>query len=454
MVKVVDHEGKGSHGDHAGRDALRRFFSLGLFGLLSVVSVSSAALSIGSYRCASSNTGGAGGYCRSAPPIEIRAGGSYRESSTSGRYTVKGDQILFSASTIRGPGQLVDDSTIRFQYTYKGLANTVTYHCFNCSNAPAPGPAQRANSAAAKRVGVTLYIAFAEAISGATSFAMVPREQASRFGHQSALPAGAVTGLVVDVSRSQVRLATNRDNPLAVDQDYVVFLVYPAETVAVAAFHLPAVKSDFEGYLQGGIYRNGLPQAAYSAPSPADGLVPGDGPPPSAGEFGMESGAGPEAPPPPAPTAGSPYSLGQEPPVAYPAPPGTYPAPPPSPYPASPSYPSPTAAVPAKAAAPAKARPAKSLQGFTRALKTIENVVNALGSEQGQTPPADTSPGSYPASAPGAYPAPAANGYPAPTPGAYPGNSPASSGYPAPSVMSAPKCNPNIPKYSQAGCVE
>lgn len=462
MARIVEHQRQDLHCDKAGLQALRRIVSLGLFCVLSALSASSGALVLGSYRCASFNAGGAGGRCHFAPPIEIRADGSYTESSTTGRYTLKGDQIIFSESTVRGPGQVIDDNAFRFQYTYKGLAHTSTYRCFGCSGAAASAPAQQAKGAASARVGVTLHIEFSEAVAGATSFAIVPRESASQFRHHSALPAGAVSGLVVDVSQSQVRLATSRNNLLVVGQPYVVFLVYPAETVAVAAFHLPAVKSDFEGRLQGGIHRNSLPLASPSAPPSANGPAPVSA--------GMESGPGADYPPATESALGSPYP-----------PPGPQE---PAAYPASPAYPTPPGMPPQGAATPgAPADPAQALEGFARALKHIGDLFNALG-QQGQSPPVGASgPSSYPAPAPSSYPAPAPSGYPPPAPSDYPAPAPSSypppSAYPAPpteapsaypptsppatalgsypsapSAVSAPKCNPNIPKYSQPGCVE
>lgn len=252
------------HRRSAARQALGRALARCLLFVLSAAGASAWALSPGAYRCVSFNVGGAGGRCTSTLPIELRADGSYTESSTTGRYTVRDGQVVFSESRIRGPGHVIDDTAFRFQYTYKGLVHTATYQCFDCSraaatSAPVSTSAHRTPGAAAMRVGVTLTIEFSEQVAGATSFVIVPREAASQFGHRSALPPGAVGGLVSDVSRSQVRLATNRYNRLVTGQPYVVFLVYPAETVAVAAFDLPAVTSDFEGRLSGGIYRSGLP---------------------------------------------------------------------------------------------------------------------------------------------------------------------------------------------------
>lgn len=454
MARIVEHKRQDLHGKHAGRHAVRRVFSLGLLCVLSAASASSGALGLGAYRCVSFNAGGAGGRCPSAPPIEIRADGSYTESSTTGRYTVKGGQVVFSESTVRGPGQLIDDNTLRFQYTYKGLAHTATYQCSGCSADAAPTSAHQANGAAPMRVGVTLHIEFSEAVSGATSFVIVPRELASQFRHHSALPAGAVSGLVVDVSQTQVRLATNRYNQLAADHPYVVFLVYPAETVAVAAFHLPAVKSDFEGQLRGGLYRSGLPLASHSAPP--SGNAPAPPPVSLGGEPGPVAGDSPA----PESAMASPYPLpGPDGPAAYPGP-TAYPTPPGA-----------SAQGPATPGTPAD--PVQTLEGWARALKHIGDLFNALG-PQGQAPPAAVSaPSGYPAPVPSSYPPPSAypappseapsaypppSAYPAPpseAPGAYPAPATALRSYPsAPSSVSAPKCNPNIPKYSQPGCVE
>ncbi|OGB32576.1 MAG: hypothetical protein A3F78_11240 [Burkholderiales bacterium RIFCSPLOWO2_12_FULL_61_40] len=382
--------------------------------MLSAVGAFSWALSPGAYRCVSFNAGGAGGRCPSAPPIEIRADGSYTESSTTGRYTLKDGQIVFSESRIRGPGQLIGDNAFRFQYSYNGLAHTSTYQCFRCTGAVASS--EPASGGAATQVGVTLLIEFSESVAGATGFVIVPRESASRFKHYAALPAGAVSGLVVDVSQSLLRLETNRNNRLVVNRPYVVFLVYPAETVAVAAFHLPSTKTDYEGRLTGGIYRGGLPQASSVAPPPAND------PPPSAVGGGFPAG-----------------------PTAYPAPPG-------SPMQGSP-------------APDASADPAQALEGFARTLKNIGDLFNALG-QQGQALPVGASgPSSDPAPVPGSYTTPSAyptaptepsSSYPPPSaypdplagaPGGYPPSAPTTSAPP-------PKCHPNIPKYSQPDCVE
>jgi hypothetical protein len=415
--------------------------SASLLGLLSVLGSPCEAIGYGAYRCVSFNVGGAGGRCTNAPPINIRPDGSYSESSTTGRYSVSNGRIVFSQSSIRGPGELLDDNTIRFQYTYKGLAHTATYLCADCSNAPVPTAQARPSGTNAARVGVTLHIDFTQAISGATGFAIVPRELASQFEHHSALPAGAVSGLVVDVSSTKVRLVTNRYNQLAVNQHYVVFLSYAAETVAVAAFYLPTVPTDYEGRLRGGIYRNTLPPATASAPSSAPDLTP------------------PRVVPPPSPGAGFAPPAPDAPSVhAYPAPPGTaypsaaVPPAPPAPYPAgSPSYPAPPGAPQAGAEPGSSADSAQSLEGLARALKTLGDLFNSLGQPRQSSPMGAPPPSAYPApgeQAPSAYPAAPPGPYETPAP-------PPTTSYPsAPAAVPGPKCNPNIPKYSQPACVE
>lgn len=81
----------------------------------------------GTYRCWSFNVGGIGQKCTS-PPIVFTADGSYTMSSERGTYTANGDTVVLSESKIRGPGTLLEDKRqIRFEYTYNGLAQTVTY---------------------------------------------------------------------------------------------------------------------------------------------------------------------------------------------------------------------------------------------------------------------------------------------------------------------------------------
>lgn len=79
----------------------------------------------GTYRCVSFNVGGRGGRCTS-PPLMLQANGEYDMSSEHGTYTVEGNQIVLSESKIRGAGHLQDNEIV-FEYSYKGLQQTVTY---------------------------------------------------------------------------------------------------------------------------------------------------------------------------------------------------------------------------------------------------------------------------------------------------------------------------------------
>ncbi|MDO8598647.1 MAG: hypothetical protein Q7S02_00900, partial [bacterium] len=83
---------------------------------------------VGTYRCWSYNVSGGGGSCRLAPPIVLTKDGTYTESSTRGKFTLRGNRITLSKSTLRGPGTISDDGMrIRFEYTYRGWRHTVTY---------------------------------------------------------------------------------------------------------------------------------------------------------------------------------------------------------------------------------------------------------------------------------------------------------------------------------------
>lgn len=78
------------------------------------------------YRCWQMNAGGVGGYCRTSPPIVFNSDGTYRESSRGGRYTVSGDRVTMSGSTVRGPGRIAGNNIV-FKYNYQNLEYTVTY---------------------------------------------------------------------------------------------------------------------------------------------------------------------------------------------------------------------------------------------------------------------------------------------------------------------------------------
>lgn len=97
-----------------------------IIGLAAVVILSAEVRAQSTYRCWNFNAGGRGGMCRTSPPIIFNADGSYQESSARGTYSVSGDRVTMSASTIRGPG-LISGNNIVFQYSYQGLDYTVTY---------------------------------------------------------------------------------------------------------------------------------------------------------------------------------------------------------------------------------------------------------------------------------------------------------------------------------------
>lgn len=80
----------------------------------------------GTYRCVSFNVGGRGGRCTS-PPLVLRADRQYLMSSEHGTYSVRNNRIFLSASRIRGAGRLQGGNEIVFEYTYRGLPQTVTY---------------------------------------------------------------------------------------------------------------------------------------------------------------------------------------------------------------------------------------------------------------------------------------------------------------------------------------
>lgn len=83
----------------------------------------------GTYRCWSFNVAGSGaGSCRTQPPLILQADGSYTFSSEKGTYQIQDGKIVLSASTIRGPGMLLEENMqIRFEYDYNGKHYTTTY---------------------------------------------------------------------------------------------------------------------------------------------------------------------------------------------------------------------------------------------------------------------------------------------------------------------------------------
>lgn len=100
------------------------FFSVALFFVPDVIVQSNL---VGTYRCVSFNVGGRGGRCTS-PPLNLLANGQYQMSSEQGTYAVRNNRIFLSESKIRGAGRLQGGNEIIFEYTYRGLVQTVTYH--------------------------------------------------------------------------------------------------------------------------------------------------------------------------------------------------------------------------------------------------------------------------------------------------------------------------------------
>lgn len=107
-----------------------------LVAVLWAATVASASPTVaGHYRCLSYNVSGGGGSCRLAPSLTLNPDGTYRMSSERGTWRVAGDRVHLSASKIRGPGRLVKDNRMVFEYTYRGWQHTITYGCTDCGGA-------------------------------------------------------------------------------------------------------------------------------------------------------------------------------------------------------------------------------------------------------------------------------------------------------------------------------
>jgi len=119
------------------------------------------------YRCWMFNVeGGGGGYCRTSAPIILYEDGTYKESTTRGKYTVKGNQIVFSKSTVRGPG-LIKDNKIIFRYVYDGQRQTTTYllesgrpPTASTASAADTSPSAGSKQATGKRITVDVTVRF------------------------------------------------------------------------------------------------------------------------------------------------------------------------------------------------------------------------------------------------------------------------------------------------------
>ncbi len=407
------------------------------------------ALEPGTYRCASYNVSGGGGSCRTFQPLVLSADGTYRHSSTQGYWRVQGTQLLLSESTLWGPGEVIGNDAIRFEYDYRGWHHILTWVCESCGAGAADSPAaESAVSLSPGHVGITLTLEFNQAIGSVSGFVVVPAETAGRYTHNAPLPQGAIQGLAWETGPTVVQLASNRYNKLMSGRRYVVFLAWPRETLPVAILDLPPTQQDYAARLPARL-NVGLPPPKVVAPYSAPSAYP---PPPA---YPVDPAAAPG--------------------VAYPpgrsSPSGVYPPP-------AASGPPPDSTSPSA--------PSTIVQGvddFVRALQGLGETLQSLGRSQktqDRSPSPDAGPapryppplpvGPYPESPSPSYPPapdtavsypPALPTYPVPVdplPGNYP-VPPQPESYPVPSggyspFPSGPRCKLNIPKYSQPGCVE
>jgi hypothetical protein len=217
----------------------------------------SSALLPGSYRCLSYNVSGGGGSCANMPRLTLNPDGAYEYSSTRGRWSLHDGRLVLSASEFWGPGAIVGRDTVRFEYDYRGWHHVVTWVCQGCTTVPIASPPNDSGQRTARpsslggsaMVGVTLDLQFSEPIGGVSGFAIVPAAASRGYHHNDPIPAGAVTGLAYETDRTSVRLATNRNNKLAVGRQYVVFLSWPRETIPVAILDLPSAQDDYAATL-------------------------------------------------------------------------------------------------------------------------------------------------------------------------------------------------------------
>jgi len=258
-----------------------------LIGLLLVPGIAAAQVAPGTYRCSSYNVSGGGGSCRTMPPLVLHPDGTYQFSSTTGNWTVRGDKLLLSESKLWGPGAIVGQDTIRFEYEYRGWQHVVTWICQGCASANAATAAARSGHApaAGSLVGISLTLEFDTSVGGVSGFTIVPAEAARAYGHNAPLPQGAVQGLAWETSRTAVALTTNRNNRLMSGRRYVVFLVWPRDALPVAILDLPAASEDYTGKLQATLDgASVLARLASQAAAPATGAPrqPAAGPPSAA----------------------------------------------------------------------------------------------------------------------------------------------------------------------------
>ena len=202
-----------------------------------------AALALGTYRCSSYNVSGGGGSCRTMPALVLRPDGTYTYSSTRGGWSIRGDRLVLSESSLWGPGTILGRDTVRFEYDYRDRHHVVTWICQGCAAAPASA------GGAGAAVGVSLTLEFGRSVGGVSGFVIVPAAAARAYTHNAPLPEGAVQGLAWETSRTAVALATGRNNRIVSGRRYIVFLAWPRETVPVAVLDLPPGGGDYTATL-------------------------------------------------------------------------------------------------------------------------------------------------------------------------------------------------------------
>jgi hypothetical protein len=134
------------------------FFSVALFFVPDAMVQSNL---VGTYRCVSFNVGGRGGRCTSSP-LNLQANGQYQMSSEQGTYAVRNNRIFLSESKIRGAGRLQGGNEIIFEYTYRGLVQTVTYRR-EAEGAPANSTSATSDPGATSLIPVSFTMEFSAA---------------------------------------------------------------------------------------------------------------------------------------------------------------------------------------------------------------------------------------------------------------------------------------------------
>lgn len=230
-----------------------RYFLLSTAAVLCVLVMPSmaSAQQPGTYRCASYNVSGAGGSCRNFQPLVLHPDGTYQHSSTRGQWRVQNGRLVLSESKLWGPGEVIGQDTVRFEYDYRGWRHVVTWTCQDCSSRLSSRSSSGSQGApqAGPSVGATLTLEFDQPVGGVTGFVIVPEDAASRYTHNAPLPEGAVQGLAWETGSNTVRLATGRNSKLVSGRRYVVFLSWLRETLPVAVLDLPLTDRDYTATL-------------------------------------------------------------------------------------------------------------------------------------------------------------------------------------------------------------